>query len=66
MPKPQVKKQPKPQRGKRKKQESSDDDDDDDEAPKRQTRRRAAKNVRSVVAWEVFVDAMVMTLLFRP
>lgn len=48
MPKPQVKKQPKTQRGKRKKQESSDDDDDDDEAPKRQTRRRAAKNVRSV------------------
>ncbi|KAK7822176.1 hypothetical protein U0070_000740, partial [Myodes glareolus] len=45
VPKPQVKKQPKPQRGKRKKQESSDDDDDDDEAPKRQTRRRAAKNV---------------------
>ncbi|MEJ1270657.1 chromodomain helicase DNA binding protein 1 [Cricetulus griseus] len=45
VPKPQVKKQPKTQRGKRKKQESSDDDDDDDEAPKRQTRRRAAKNV---------------------
>lgn len=66
MPKPQVKKQPKTQRGKRKKQESSDDDDDDDEAPKRQTRRRAAKNVRSVVAWKAFVDVMVMTLLFRP
>ncbi|XP_023583579.1 chromodomain-helicase-DNA-binding protein 2 [Trichechus manatus latirostris] len=46
VPKPCVKKQPKPQRGKRRKQDSSDDEDEDDEAPKRQTRRRAAKNVR--------------------
>uniref|UniRef100_A0A4X2KFS7 Chromodomain helicase DNA binding protein 2 n=1 Tax=Vombatus ursinus TaxID=29139 RepID=A0A4X2KFS7_VOMUR len=48
VPKTSVKKQHKPQRGKRrKKQDSSDDDDDDDddETPKRQTRRRAAKNV---------------------